>query len=72
MIPRLLAALAAVLSVLTHAHLTLTVIGLTITVAIPWALTAAFLLVLAGMVWIIWRNVHGFRSSPYPRNRYAT
>ena len=72
MIPRLLAALAAVLSVLTHAHLTLTVIGLTITVAIPWALTAAFLLVLAGMAWIIWRNVHGFRSSPYPRNRYAT
>lgn len=72
MIPRLLAALAALLSVLTHAHLTLTVIGLTVTVAIPWAITAAFLLVLAGMVWIIWRNVHGFRSSPYPRTRFAT
>ena len=72
MIPRALVVLAAVLSVLTHAHLTLTVIGLTVTVAIPWALTAGAVIVLAGMVWIIWRNVHGFRSSPYPRQRFAT
>jgi ABC-type nickel/cobalt efflux system permease component RcnA len=72
MIPRLLAALAALLSVLTHAHLTVTVIGLTLTVAVPWVLSVAFLLVLAGMVWIVWRNVRGFRSSPYPRARYGT
>ena len=72
MIPRLLAALGAVLSVLTHMHLSLTLLGLTVTVAVPWVLTAAFLLVLAGMVWIIWRNVHGCKSSPYPRNRFAT
>jgi ABC-type nickel/cobalt efflux system permease component RcnA len=72
MIPRLLAALAALLSVLTRAHLTLTVIGITFTVSVPWVLSAAFLLVLAGMAWIIWRNVRGFRSSPYVRNRFAT
>jgi hypothetical protein len=72
MIPRILAVLAAVLSAMTHMHLSLTLLGLTLTVAIPWVLSAAFLLVLAGMVWIIYRNVHGFRSSPYARNRFAT
>jgi hypothetical protein len=72
MIPRALAALAALLSVLTRAHLTLTVLGFTVTLSVPWVLSAAALLVLAGMVWIIYRNVCGFRSSPFPRARTAT
>jgi ABC-type nickel/cobalt efflux system permease component RcnA len=72
MIPRILAVLGVVLSAMTHMHLSLTLLGFTVTVAVPWVLSAAFLLVLAGMAWIIWRNVHGFRSSPYPRARWST
>ena len=72
MIPRLLAVLATILSMLTRAHLTFTLMHLTVTVAVPWAITAAFVTVLAVMAWIIWRNVHGFRSSPYARTRTAT
>jgi hypothetical protein len=72
MIPRALAALAALLSVLTKAHLSLTILHLTVTVSIPWALSAIFVTVLAVMLWIIWRNVRGFKSSPRPRPRFST
>ena len=72
MIPRLLVVLAAVLSAMTHMHLSLTLLGLTVTVAVPWVIFAVLATVPAVMVWIIWRNVAGFRSSPYPRTRFAT
>ena len=67
MIPRLLAALLTFLSVLTRAHLSFTLMRLTVTVSVPWAISAAFAAAVAVMVWIIWRNVAGFRSSPIPR-----
>lgn len=72
MIPRILAVLATVLTALTHMHVSLSLLGLTVTVAVPWVITAAFVIVVAAMGWIIWRNVAGFRSSPYPRVRTAT
>jgi hypothetical protein len=72
MIPRILAVLGVVLSAMTHMHLSLTLLGLTLTVAVPWVIVTALVAVPLIVLWIVWRNVRGFKSSPYPRPRFAT
>lgn len=72
MIPRVLVVLAAVLSAMTHMHLSLTLLGLTVTLAVPWVIVTALVVIPLAVLWIVIRNTRGFRSSPYPRNRFAT
>jgi len=70
MIPRLLAALAALaafLSVITHLHLTVRSAGLTVTVYVPWVLLGGTALTLAVLTWLFVRHLRNFRSSPHLR-----
>jgi hypothetical protein len=73
MIPRLLAALAAVLSALMRLHLAVTVSGgVTVHVFVPAVLLAVIGTACAIGVALTVRHLMTFRSSPYPRNRFAT
>jgi hypothetical protein len=67
-----LAAIGTVLSVLTKPHFTVTTAGLSVSVYVPWVLLALAVSFLAVLAWIIARHARGSRSSPYPRNRFAT
>jgi hypothetical protein len=65
--PRVLAAIATVLSVIFKAHLTIAAVGLVVTVSLPWLFLVAAALVSAVLFWLAFRSARGFRSSPYPR-----
>lgn len=65
--PRILAAIAAFLSVVFKAHLTVAAAGLVVTVSVPWFLLLAAAAVTAVLAWMVFRRARGFRSSPYPR-----
>jgi len=67
MSPRVLAALATVLSVIFKAHLTIAAAGLVVTVSLPWFILTAVFLASAFVLWFVVREVRGFRSSPFPR-----
>ena len=69
--PRILAAIATVLSMVTKAHLTVTAIGLTVSLSIPWLLVAAMVVMAGVLALLIVRAARGFRSSPYLRPAYA-
>lgn len=66
--PRIIAAIAAVLSVVTRAHLTVNAAGLTISLSLPVALVAALITAIAVLALLIFRQLRGFRSSPYMRS----
>ena len=74
MMPRILAALAVFLSAVTHMHLTVNAGIATVTVSVPWFILGALIAACAFVAFMIVRSMRarGFRSSPYPRNRFAT
>jgi len=65
--PRILAAIAAFLSVIFKAHLSIATAGLVVTVSVPWFLLLALAAVSALLAWRIIRSARRFKSSPYPR-----
>jgi hypothetical protein len=67
MSPRIIAAIAAVLSVVTRAHLTVNAAGLMISLSLPAVIVAALVTAIAVLALLIVRQLRGFRSSPYPR-----
>lgn len=71
MSPRIIAAIAAVLSVVTRAHLTVNAAGLTISLSLPVVIVAALATAVAVLAWLTWRQLRGFRSSPYMRTAGA-
>jgi hypothetical protein len=65
--PRILAAVATVLSVIFKTHLSIAAAGLVVTVSVPWFLLLALAAASAVLAWMVFRRARGFRSSPYPR-----
>lgn len=62
-------ALVVILPVLLkmHLHLTIGATGTTVSLSLPVLIIAAMILAAAVLMWLIWRNLRSFRSSPYPR-----
>jgi hypothetical protein len=65
--PRILAGIAAVMSVILKTHLSIAAAGLVISVSLPWAFLVAAAALSAVLLWLVLRSARGFRSSPYPR-----
>lgn len=65
--PQFPAVFGAVLPVLLHLHLTVAAAGVAISVSLPWFIPAALAAAVVVLAWLCWRNLRGFRSSPYPR-----
>jgi hypothetical protein len=68
--PKILAAFAAVLSVVSKLHLGIRAGGLT--VPLPVLFAAAMVLAAAVLLPLAARSLGGFRSSPYPRTTWST
>ena len=64
---RIIAAIAAFLSVIFKAHLSIATAGLVVTVSVPWFLLAALAAVSALLAWRVIHSIRRFKSSPYPR-----
>jgi hypothetical protein len=65
--PRILAAIATVLSVILKIHLPIAAAGLVFSVSLPLAFLVTAAAVSAVLFWLVLRSAVGFRSSPYPR-----
>jgi hypothetical protein len=64
----IITAAAAVLAVLTKAHLAVTAAGLTVSISVPWLILAVLVAAIAVLAVVVARSLRTFRSSPYPRH----
>lgn len=60
-------AVLVIVPVLLHLHLRISAAGATVALSLPWVIPVVLSAAVVLLAWACWRNLHGFRSSPYPR-----
>lgn len=69
MSPQIAAIIGTVLAVLFHPHLIITSAGCAVSLSVPVLIAAVLVLAAVVLLWMLWRSLRGFRSTPYPRSR---